>query len=160
MSRSEPHAFIHLGTYIERGDMTTRVIDTNAVTISAQGEGAMHGNVQWASVLRSVAGLQMFRRSTQASATGSSVAAFLFADRQFPRSVLFCADQVARSLQSLPRPAALVERCHALRTLAQSIELQPFDLGRLRRSVDDVQRASADLHDAVTAQYFVVGTQG
>jgi uncharacterized alpha-E superfamily protein len=158
MSRSEPHAFIRLGTYIERGDMTTRVIDVNAATIGAQGEGAMHGNVQWASVLRSVAGLQMFRRSTQASATGSTVAAFLFADELFPRSVLFCAEQVSRSLRPLPQPAALSERCQVLRNLAQSIDVQPLDLGRLRKSVDDVQRASADLHDAVTAQYFAVGT--
>jgi uncharacterized alpha-E superfamily protein len=160
MSRSEPHAFMRIGTYIERGDMTTRVIDVSAVTIGSQGEAVMHGNVQWASVLRSVAGLQMFRRSTQASATGSTVAGFLFGDEQFPRSVLFCAEQVARSLRSLPRSAALVERCDRLRALARSIDVEPFDLGRLRRSVDGVQLASADLHDAVTAQYFAAGTGG
>jgi uncharacterized alpha-E superfamily protein len=159
MSRSEPHAFIRLGTYIERGDMTTRVIDVNAVMIGAQGEGAMHGNVQWASVLRSVAGLQMFRRSTQLSATGATVASFLFADELFPRSVLFCAEEVGRSMKSLPRSAALVDECQNLQLLAQSIEAEPFDIGRLRRAVDDVQRASAHLHDAVAAQYFAVGTE-
>jgi hypothetical protein len=74
--------------------------------------------------------------------------------------VLFCAEQIARSMRSLPQSAALVEKCQALRTLAQSIEVEPFDLGRLRRSVDDLQRASADLHDAATAQYFAVGTEG
>jgi uncharacterized alpha-E superfamily protein len=156
MSRSEPHAFIRLGTYIERSDMTTRVVDVNAATIGAQGEGAMHGNVQWASVLRSVAGLQMFRRSTHANATGSTVVAFLFADELFPRSVVFCAEQVSRSLRTLPDPAGLVERCRALGTVARSIEVQPLDLLSLRRSVDEVQQASADLHAAVTAQYFAV----
>jgi uncharacterized alpha-E superfamily protein len=157
MSRSEPYAFIRVGTYIERGDMTTRVIDVNAAMIGAQGEGPLHGNVQWASVLRSVAGLQMFRRSTQASAAGATVAAFLFADEHFPRSVLFCAEQVARAFQALPRSTSLVERCQALHSLARSIDVEPFDLRFLRRSVDDVQRASAELHDAVTAHYFAAG---
>ena len=156
MSRSEPHAFIRLGTYIERCDMTTRVIDVSAATIGAQGEGALHGNVQWSSVLRSVAGLQMFRRSTNASASGSTVVGFLFRDDQFPRSVAFCAEQLARSLRSLPQPSALVEQCNVLGSLACSIEVQPLDLMQLRVSVDEVQRASADLHIAVTAQYFAV----
>ena len=160
MSRSEPHAFIRLGTYIERSDMTTRVIDVNAATIGAQGEAALHGNVQWSSVLRSVAGLQMFRRSTLANASGPTVVAFLFGDEQFPRSVAFCAEQVARSLRSLPQPAALVEQCRVLGSLASSIDVHPLDLARLRESVDDVQRASADLHAAVTAQYFAVEAEG
>jgi uncharacterized alpha-E superfamily protein len=159
MSRSEPHAFIRLGTYIERSDMTTRVIDVNAATIGAQGEAAMHGNVQWASVLRSVAGLQMFRRSTNASATGSTVVAFLFADELFPRSVAFCAEQVSRSLRALPDPKKLDDLAHVLAALCRSVEVQPLDLVKLRRSVDEVQRASADLHGAVTAQYFAAGVE-
>ena len=159
MSRSEPHAFIRLGTYIERSDMTTRVIDVNAATIGAQGEGAMHGNVQWASVLRSVAGLQMFRRSTHASATGSTVVAFLFADELFPRSVAFCAEQVSRSLRALPDPAKLDDLSHVLAALCRSIEVNPIDLVKLRRAVDEVQQASADLHSAVTAQYFAAGAE-
>jgi hypothetical protein len=62
-------------------------------------------------------------------------------------------------LRSLPDPAALVEQCHVLGALARSIEVQPLDLVTLRRSVDEVQRASADLHAAVTAQYFAVGAE-
>jgi uncharacterized alpha-E superfamily protein len=159
MSRSEPHAFIRLGTYIERCDMTTRVIDVSAATIGAQGEEALHGNVQWSSVLRSVAGLQMFRRSTHASASGSTVVGFLFRDEQFPRSVAFCAEQVARSFRSLPKPQTLIGHCDVLASLARSIEVQPLDLEKLRGSIDDVQRASADLHAAVTAQYFAAGVE-
>jgi uncharacterized alpha-E superfamily protein len=159
MSRSDPHSFIRLGTYLERSDMTTRVIDVSAATIGAQGEAAMHGNVQWASVLRSVAGLQMFRRSTNANATGSTVVAFLFADALFPRSVAFCAEQLSRSLRSLPDPVKLVDLCHVLATMSRSIEVQPLDLVTLRRSVDEVQKASADIHAAVAANYFAAGAE-
>ena len=137
-----------------------RVVDVNAATIGAQGEAAMHGNVQWASVLRSVAGLQMFRRSTNASATGSTVVAFFVRRRIVPaiggllrRAGLAVAAGTAQT-------GAALESVDVLAKLSRSIEVQPLDLVTLRRSVDEVQRASADLHAAVTAQYFAVRGRG
>ena len=44
-------------------------------------------------------------------------------------------------------------------SLACSIEVQPLDLVKLRGSIDDVQRASAELHTAVTVQYFAAGAE-
>jgi uncharacterized alpha-E superfamily protein len=157
MSRTIEHAFIRLGTLIERADMTTRVIDVSAATIGAQGVQALHGDVQWSSVLRSVAGLQMFRRAHKAVVSGAAVTRFLLGDSAFPRSFVFCIREAGALAQMLPSSTRLVEDCARLTEEARVIAARLHDsddLVGVRHSIDSLQRRVAELDLDLSSRYF------
>lgn len=156
MSRTPEYSFLRLGTLLERADMTTRVVDVSAATVGAQGELALHADVQWSSVLRSVAGLQMFRRSGKDTPSGGAVVGFLFASEAFPRAVAFCLRECASLLAELPDGQPLAGRCRSLCVEAQTVNEPSFDAHgeAVRRRADQLQSGIAELHDQISLRYF------
>ena len=63
MSHDDTYAFLQIGRGLERADMTTRVLDVQAGTLSASSDGASpYADLMWMGVLRSLSAHQMFRR--------------------------------------------------------------------------------------------------
>lgn len=155
MSRNTEYAFVRLGTLIERADMTTRVVDVSAATIGSQGERALHADVQWSSVLRSVAGLQMFRRTSSESATGAASIRFLFGNASFPRSFAYCLTECATLLPQLPDGGELGARCLDLAADALNLpDSAAFSVDAVRSLVDRLQQGIAAIHSELARRYF------
>jgi uncharacterized alpha-E superfamily protein len=153
MSRDEAYELLRIGRNLERADMATRVLDVRAGSLM-EGVAADYEDVQWLSVLRSLSGQQMFRRTVRGPVSGATVLRFLLHDEVFPRSVRFCLEQVGRGLRALPRSGSSAETCEAaLTVLAQvPVELTGADL---HQWADELQLAIGAVHDAITATYFV-----
>lgn len=105
VSRDIGYQFLRLGTALEQADMTTRIIDAGAsgivqarVAESAEAFSAM----QWMSVLRSLAALQMYRRHVRQRVTPELSLRFLLQNDEFPRSVHFCLSRARHILPSMP----------------------------------------------------------
>jgi len=92
MTRDEVLEMWRLGRYIERADMTTRVLGVRAAALLSQSPGEIDAfaEVQWMGVLRSLAALQMYQRATRGPIDGPAVVRFLLFDHRFPRSVAGC----------------------------------------------------------------------
>lgn len=105
MSEHLPHHFIKMGSYLERADMTTRIIDVACLNFQERKDRQLteYDNILWMGVLKSLNAYQMYRQHVQERVNGEDVAEFLLKDRFFPRAVAHCLSQVASSFAQLQR---------------------------------------------------------
>jgi uncharacterized alpha-E superfamily protein len=98
-SQGEAWHFARLGRVLERADKTSRILDVKYFTLlpSVQDVGTPIDDMQWSAVLRSVSGLEMYRRRHH-GITPRRVVGFLVLDRLFPRAIMHCVDVANRSL--------------------------------------------------------------
>lgn len=103
MLRNENYNFTRLGTFIERGDSTARILDVKYYVLlpSLAWVGSSLDNVQWESVLRAVSGERAYRWLNAGVMDPKGIAEFLLLDRRFPRSLHFCVDKLRSNLAGL-----------------------------------------------------------
>jgi len=87
--------FTQLGKYLERIDVTARVIASRfSLLKSAESKLELPiRNIQWMSVLRSCCSIEAFRRRYIGDMDPLLVATFLVLEPDFPRSIRFCVAQ-------------------------------------------------------------------
>lgn len=103
MLRNEIFNFARIGTFIERADNTARILDVKYYVLlpSLAWVGSSLDNVQWETVLRSVAGERAYRWLNAGSVDPRGIAQFLILDGRFPRSLAFCYDGLESNMASL-----------------------------------------------------------
>ncbi len=103
MLRNDVYDFCRLGTFVERMDSTTRIIDVKyyALLPAASFVGSRMDNVQWETILRSVSAHRSFRWAVEDEFNAASIAEFLILDARMPRSLYFCAGQLVDNLDYL-----------------------------------------------------------
>ncbi len=103
MLRNEIHNFSRIGTFIERGDNTARILDVKYYVLlpSLAWVGSSLDNVQWESVLRSVSGERAYRWLNAGAMDPRGIAEFLVLDQRFPRSLAFCIEKLRSNLRGL-----------------------------------------------------------
>ncbi|MBX3706082.1 MAG: alpha-E domain-containing protein [Pseudomonadales bacterium] len=147
--------FLRIGQFIERADMTTRVIDvaTGSAWQSATGL-EVFADIQWRSVLRSLYAQHSYNTSVGEPITQGPVIHFLLNHRGLPRSVAYGLNSVRNSLRGLPRnelPMRAVNRM--LRQLGQTA-VQGLGGAELSAYLDQCQIGLSEIHDAVRQTYF------
>jgi uncharacterized alpha-E superfamily protein len=104
LSRGEAYEFLALGAHLERADATTRVLLTKAPTLLHR------SGDQLAALLKSCGGFEAFRRHETEEVHSEVVVEFLLLDRDFPRSVLFCAERSLEAVRVISGDAQQPER--------------------------------------------------
>jgi uncharacterized alpha-E superfamily protein len=102
MTHNEPWHFIRLGTTLERADKTTRILDVKYFILlpSVSDIGTPYDDIQWAAVLKSVSGLEMYRKRFGRFAP-ERIVEFLLLDPEFPRAVRYCAGLADQSVHAI-----------------------------------------------------------
>lgn len=165
MSRDEAYQMLCLGRFIERADMTSRVLDVRAVALLARTDatgngdtggagdgGSDHDEVQWAAVLRSLSALQAYHRRRRGPASGHPTVAFLLRDPDFPGSIAHCLAQVEAVLGDIPRSEAVDMAARAASRTLVAVANAPLD--QLHAGLDEVQVAIGTVHAQIQATYF------
>jgi uncharacterized alpha-E superfamily protein len=100
MLRNDIFDFCRLGTFLERADNTARILDVKYYVLlpSISQIGSSLDNVQWETILRSVAGQRAYRWITQGDASPMGIADFLIFDGRMPRSLRFSVSKIATNL--------------------------------------------------------------
>lgn len=108
ISRGENWMFLQIGTYLERADKTSRLVDACSGLPLTMPPSPGAEPLRWASLLHSCSAYSDFREiSTKADPV--RILEFLFLSDDFPRSVRFCLGEVDRALIELrprKRPGA------------------------------------------------------
>jgi uncharacterized alpha-E superfamily protein len=93
LGHNQSWQFIQLGKYLERIDVTCRIIETKFETLAAVENEfeATERNMHLLSVVRSCCALESFRKNAGGEIDPDTIAAYLLLERAFPRSVCFCA---------------------------------------------------------------------
>jgi uncharacterized alpha-E superfamily protein len=96
--------FSQVGTFIERADKTSRILDLRHTQLPAHG---MRENItqaealEWAAVLRSCSAWDAFKSIHGAEVHPRLVAEFLLLNEDFPRSVRFCVESLNYALRRI-----------------------------------------------------------
>lgn len=151
MSHDEAWDFLVLGRYLERADMTARIINAGTLPI---------GGLSWPSVLSSCGGNQAFARASSGLFTDRAVASFLVLHRQFPRSVMFALKQAEDALERLDPEDVPVgfngEGRRLLGRIRTALEYRLPDniIDDLGQQMARVQQMVTAVSDAVGRRYF------
>ncbi len=156
MSRDQAYAFVEIGRLVERADMTSRVLEVAGFTLEGmRGSMAPYSHLAWMSMLRSLGGEQMYRRQLGGMTTSSRAVRFLLRDTTFPRSFEYCLIEISRWLLELPHQSHAMAASVAVQNLLDPIDEDDLDSVDLHRLVDDLQLGLNDLHESLTATYFM-----
>ncbi len=150
---------MRLGNYIERADMTTRIVDVRTTDLfAAHHDLEPFEHIQWRSILRSAYAMQSYNAAVREPVSAVRALAFLFKDPRLPRSYLRCLQAVHRSLAALPRHEQPLAACQeAMRTLEETDVRSlgnPDATPDLHRFIDHCQVQLGKLHVAITQTYF------
>jgi uncharacterized alpha-E superfamily protein len=155
-SRDEIFEFVRMGYNLERADMTSRIIDVRADNLlSDHGEGLQpFDDIQWKSVLDSLAAWQTYRRCIRIQVNGVEILRFLLKDRQFPRSVDHCLGQLEQSFYALAMGDAPRQALHETRRKLREARMEGLAGRRLHDFIDDLQQGFNTIHDELSMRYF------
>ena len=103
MLRNDIFDFCRLGTFLERADNTARILDVKYYVLlpSISQIGSSLDNVQWETILRSVAGQRAYRWLNKGESSPMGIADFLIFDGRMPRSLRFASMKIGTNLAYL-----------------------------------------------------------
>lgn len=155
LMRDEAWEFIMLGRFIERADMTTRILDAGAAVLE-NSEAFAHSNpaqVIWGNVLRSQGAYMSYRRAIKSIVRGSDVAEFLLYNTHIPRSVTFCSDQINQAATKLAQDSGK-KQPPKMKLPRFEIEKEE-DLGAdFRNYLNDLQLSIGETHNHICNTWF------
>lgn len=157
MSDDAEFNFIKLGRYLERADMTTRVVDVGCLNMANpdQGDITEYENILWMSVLRSLTAYQMYRQHVHDRVNGEDVVDFLLRDERFPRAVAHCLNRVHTCCAELPKNDLVIHATAGARRMVTGEDvLKIYRRGRLHKYIDDVQLELGKIHEQLRIAWF------
>ncbi|AFL73289.1 alpha-E domain-containing protein [Thiocystis violascens] len=156
MLHDQGYDFLHLGRFLERADMTTRIIDVRSANLLPEETTELRPfeTIQWVSVLKSLTGYQAYRRSEQVRVLRGPVLRFLFQHADFPRSVNHSAESLRDSLAKLPRNEGALRVAGRLKRTLEGVEPRRLNQQQLHAFVDDLQVGIGELHDEIARTWF------
>jgi len=159
MSYNTAFLFMRIGCFLERADMTSRIIDVRSANLLKNtGGGGLtpYENSQWAAILQSLQAFQMYMSSVRRPIQGPEVLNFVLKNHEHPKSFRFCVQRLASFIQRLPH----TERFHTKvdHLLSQVDEADVLLLAQnqteLHQFIDDLQIALQTIANDINAQYF------
>lgn len=159
MSHDLAYRIMRMGCYLERADMTSRVIDVQSTRLSASrssGEIIAIENQRWVAVLRTLVAHQMYRQQLRRPVNGTDTLAFLLTDTSLPRSYAFCLDHLDDSFRKVGSSSAARE---AIAVLQKKLDQADFPTlannpDQLHEFLDDLQLGMLDVSAALSGTYF------
>ncbi|MFU8813902.1 MAG: alpha-E domain-containing protein [Pseudomonadales bacterium] len=152
----DPHwNFLRIGQFIERADMTTRLIDAGTGTFwDSANDLEPFADIQWRSVLRSLYALQSYYTAVAEPISQGPVIDFLMCDHRLPRSVAYCLNSVRNNLRSLPRHDKPLTAVNRMRRELNQTPVHGLSAEGLSDYLDQCQVRLNQIHDHIHRTFF------
>lgn len=156
MLHDQGYDFLHLGRFLERADMTTRIVDVRSANLLPEETTELrpYETIQWVSVLKSMTAYQAYRRSEQVRVLREPLLGFLFHHPDFPRSVNHCFESLRASLTKLPRNEGALRAAGRLKRTLEGVEPRGLNQQQLHDFVDALQIGIGELHGEIARTWF------
>lgn len=156
MNHDAGYIFLRIGRYLERADMTSRIVDIRSANLlpDVTTATATYENLQWRSVLNSLTGYQMYRREMQLRVQRTDVLRFLFQSTVFPRSLSFCVNAVQSGINFLPHHDKVELVIHRVKRQLDHAQIEKLKQAELQTFIDQLQVGLAQTHDELQLTYF------
>ena len=155
MLHGEAWNFIRLGNFIERADMTTRIIDLRTINLLGNDSNLEpFADIQWRSMLKSLDAMQGYTVTVQNPINQEDVLVFLLQNPDLPRSLLRCYTAIRNCLRALPKNSVPLEQITTMRRQLQRARVRTLQDERLHRYIDQRQRQIDTLNGHIANTYF------
>ncbi|MBA2124728.1 hypothetical protein DLM45_00600 [Hyphomicrobium methylovorum] len=113
--RNDTFYFSQVGTFIERADSSARILDVKYYHLLPSSDlvGSGKDNYQWVALLRSVSAHRSYRWVFKDEYRPLKIAEFMILNRQMPRSLRSCYDEITLALRDLGIFYGARNDCHA-----------------------------------------------
>lgn len=158
MLRDDGYVFLGLGGYLERADMTLRLLDVKSYVLLPEKDvvGGGRDHYQWTSVLHATSAVRAYHHVYRGDYSPWNIADFLILNKRFPRSVAFSYAKIANCLDLLAEMYGEEHACHnTAREMVRDFKrLQMGEIFRdgvsefVREAIRKTNRLSSEIHDA------------
>jgi uncharacterized alpha-E superfamily protein len=159
MTRGEAYGLYRLGTFVERADMTARILDVKYHLLLPEDAtvGSPLDYYQWAALLKSLSGFEAFRRKYHTGLRPIDVVQYVIFEREFPRSLQFALERVRSALDMINSGAADQQTHQAIARLSGHLAHHTSETvlqGGLHEFLGGFLHCTAALNEALQADYF------
>lgn len=156
MNHDVGYQFLRIGRFLERGDMTSRIIDVRSANLlpAEAAELRPFDNIQWVSLLKSLTAYQMYRRSMQVRVRRWDVLRFLFQHEEFPRSIYYATDALERAISRLGHKEACLRLLGRIKRNLLGTDVAKLTQSELHEYIDGLQQGFGDVHQELYNSYF------
>jgi uncharacterized alpha-E superfamily protein len=160
--RDEGWQWLRCGSYLERADMLTRIVDSkyHLLMLSVEEVGGPIDRFQWVAVLRSVAGWEEYLRCHPQGVEASTVVDFLLLDERFPRSLrssiealLASLDEATHGAEAALRNTPML-RVTEIRNRLRYASAESILASGLHEYIFDVQQSLFKLSESLHERFF------
>lgn len=144
--RDEAFHFTRIGTFIERADNTTRVLESRWRDPGGSGERLRAEASEWAVLLRALSAFEIFRRLYRDSVTPQRVTEMLLMRDDLPQSVHRCLDELQSNLAAVANGRS-EETCRRVGELHARFHFGRFEDFRAEGLPQFLDRFQAKLRD-------------
>ena len=161
MSHDVAYQFIKLGRFIERADMTTRIVDIQAAVLVPRQQVPEDPAIGllWMGVLKSLHAYQMYQRHVSAHVRSADVVNYLLKDPHFPRTVRRCLGEVEACLAALPHNVRPLKLLRVAQRRLDRMRVESLAPSLRHEYLDAVQSDIAAIHEKIAAEYFQLHEQ-
>ena len=160
MNHDMAYKFLNLGRYLERADMTTRILDVRSANLLPKSDKSdkptltPFENIQWMSVLKSLTAYQMYRQHTRmVRVKGASVLKFLLQNSEFPRTVYYCLERIEQGLKGLPKNDLPLRKLARIQRQIQTADVRALAYEGLHEFIDELQISMGEVHEHISMVY-------
>lgn len=148
--------FIRLGQFIERCDMSSRIVDVAAISISELAGGPIPGApLLGANLLQSLSATAAFRRRTGPVIVPDEVIEFVFKSSTFPRSLTHCINAIEETASQLKAPGGMLRQIRSMARKVQRIDTSAEARDQLHALIDEFQADLGELHEGISEHWFL-----
>ena len=148
-------SFLRLGNFVERADMTSRIIEVGCDDLfDDAADLEPFSDIQWRNVLMSLDAQQSYNQVVQGPVHIGPVLEFLTHHRQLPRSLAYPLNAIRNSVRDLPRNDKVLRLVNRLRRVIANTDVAALDIDALRAFLDGFQLALVEIDDAINKTYF------
>ena len=157
MLRDEAYHFTAVGTFIERADATTRLLEARWRDPGGSGERLITEASEWAVLLRALSAFEVYRKVYRESVTPWRVTELLLLNAGMPRSVHCSLTDLLRNLIAVHHDKSGETERYAgeLHARFRYGKLEELCAGGVPQFLDQVQRRLNGLADRIGADFLV-----
>jgi len=159
MSYNTQFLFMRIGCFLERADMTSRILDVRSANLLRNETTASitpYENSQWVAILQSLQASQMYMSAVRQPISGPEVLNFVLKNHDHPKSFRFCVQRLESFFVRLPHSDDLLIKVADLQAKVDDADVRLLAKNQieLHQFIDELQLALGALANDISAHYF------
>jgi uncharacterized alpha-E superfamily protein len=159
MSYNKAFLFMRIGCFLERADMTSRILDVrsaNLLNTDSTSNSTPYENSQWIAILQSLQAFQMYMSEVRRPINGPDVLDFVLKNLEHPKSFRFCIQRLESFIQRLPHKQHLQHQVKRLLDKVDAADVHQLaqDQIELHQFIDSLQVSLANIGNEIDVQFF------